>query len=94
MNTPRDDYTPQWIKDWCDLPEHDGGWFFPMPLTETHPLVVENWLCDKCGKRFCSEDGGVAAIMPFHSRRVWLAYHRDCILEMLDIKSEAEDGKT
>ena len=85
---PEDDYTPQWIKDWCALPEHDGGWFFPMLLSETHPLVTEKWVCNHCEEDLGPED--VAAIMPFHIGRVWLAYHRACVLEQLGLTEEPE----
>lgn len=70
--------TPQWIKDWCDLPEHNGGWFFPMSLSATHPLVAEGWKCYRrdCGETFTAED--TALIMPFFSEAQWLTEHSEC----------------
>ena len=70
-----DDYTPQWIHDWCEL--HDGGWFAAMPLSETHPLVAEKHTCFDCGEGFRPTD--VALILPFHSGRVWQFHHNTCM---------------
>lgn len=75
--------TPEWIQKW--LVSHDGGWFFPMSLDSTHPIVLEKWNCLDCGLPFAETD--VALIMPYTEElgTKWTATHRKCVMGRLGL---------
>ncbi len=71
--------TPRWLEE--HLLAHGGGWFFPIPLADDHPLVGEP--CSDCGAPFLSSD--IVFVMPFHGLdgSMWLYQHRVCTAKQL-----------
>lgn len=78
--------TPRWILEW--IAHHDGGWFFPIPLTANHPLLEPEWECEYCHTPF---ESGHAFVTPLSDRDNprWLAYHHGCMARMLGFERRA-----
>ena len=90
--------TPSWIQQIIDTSK-SGGWITPIPLTEDHPLVVEEWTCSYCDRPFLVYslliqligEEQYAIVMPFRGHPQgprWIATHRKCSLETLGLGFE------
>ena len=84
MFLPED--TPEWIHEFLKTTPH-GGWIHPIPLTDSHPIVDEEWACYHCLEPL--RDGDVAIIMPFANEEgeSWIGYHRKCALTILGLET-------
>ncbi len=79
--------TPAWIQDIINT--HDGGWFYPFAVSDTHPLVLEGWTCLHCEGAFAGQS--VAVVMPHHPAEgpaVWRATHRGCVRSQLGLEGD------
>lgn len=93
-------YTPGWIDNIIESVKANTGhtgWITPIELSETHPLVYQlhgshRWTCFHCDAHFAADQ--VAIVMPFcgfeGENPRWIAYHRDCSLEVLGIKDRQD----
>ena len=64
---------------------HDGGWFFPLSLSNEHPLVVEEWVCFECGDEFDPSDVGMVMPLTGTDDQRWIATHRSCSLKSMGL---------
>ena len=75
---------PDWIRDHCNEEGHYGGWFFPIYMTPTHPLILEKATCSWCGDPILVGDDAI--VMPYSHEEgggEWRKQHYECTMRCM-----------
>jgi hypothetical protein len=79
--------TPDWIR--AHVATYGGGWFFPVPMSADHPVVLEGARCDTCDDPVLASD--IVLPMPGCFGR-WEVHHRECVIGTLAFTDAQKRG--